>query len=132
MNISLGCCEKSHIPYACKHIIIIGTYLQNHLKNFKILLEYRLPYFMSIPISSVTSMSFINRWTLPCFMSILISSVTSMSFINRWTSASCSSVMIKTPFQLVCSCLILIRKRKSETKLQLFAQSQSFCATFYS
>lgn len=71
MNISLGCCEKSHIPYAWKSMRLIGTYLQNHLKNFSILLEYRLPCFMSIPINSVTS----------------------MSFISRWTSASCSCVM---------------------------------------
>ena len=61
MNISLGCWLKSHIPYAWNSIIVIGTYLQNHRKNFKILLLYLLPLFIISCITSLTSIPCINR-----------------------------------------------------------------------
>lgn len=57
MNISLGCCEKSHIPYACNNMMVMGTYLQNQQKNFRILLLYRFPCFISKFITSLTSLS---------------------------------------------------------------------------
>lgn len=48
---------RTNLSIDRKHIIIIGTYLQNQRKNFRILLLYRFPCFISKDITSLTSLS---------------------------------------------------------------------------
>ena len=88
--------------------------MQNHLKNFSILLEYRLPCFMSIPINSVTSMSFISRWTSTSCSCVIKNLLLSIVNVFDKITIFCSnqfilSKILKLNFAKVIICKQIIR-----------------------